>query len=83
MEGVLSRFTKVKCLTVRNRTFEQKVNSQIMTVVKKAKETLTSLTFSPEIALGNNAIAKLGTMTNLTSLKLAGNWIKTTGIRAW
>jgi len=81
VEGIINRSTKIKSMTVRNRTFEQVNSPQIVMIVKKTKETLTSLTFSPEIALGNNAVAKLGTMTNLTSLELAGDWIKTTGVK--
>eukprot|EP00092_Neocalanus_flemingeri_P036685 GFUD01039940.1.p1 GENE.GFUD01039940.1~~GFUD01039940.1.p1 ORF type:complete len:385 (-),score=97.46 GFUD01039940.1:18-1118(-) len=96
VEGLINRSTKIKSMTVRMRTrpfeLEPVDGLQIVMVVKKAKGTLTSLTFSPdwdsaeigtmEIALGNNAIAKLGTMTNLTSLELAGDWIKTAGIKA-
>eukprot|EP00092_Neocalanus_flemingeri_P036684 GFUD01039939.1.p1 GENE.GFUD01039939.1~~GFUD01039939.1.p1 ORF type:complete len:363 (-),score=105.40 GFUD01039939.1:18-1106(-) len=92
VEGIINRSTRIKSMTVRNRTFEQVNSPQIVMIVKKANSTLTSLTFSPdwdsaeigtmEITLGNNAIAKLGTMTNLTSLELAGDWIKTAGIKA-
>ena len=81
VEGIINRSTKIKSLTVRNMTSEQVNSPQIVMIVKKTKETLTSLTFSPEIALSNDAVAKLGTMTNLTSLELAGDWIKSTGVK--
>ena len=81
VESIISRATKVKSLTVKNRTFEQVNSPQIVMMVRKASETLRNLTLSPEIALGNNAVAKIGSMTNLTSLELAGDWIKTTGVK--
>ena len=81
VEGIISRATKIKSMTVKNRTFEQVNSPQIVMIAKKASSTLKSLTFSPEIALGNNAVAKLGSMTNLTRLELAGDWIKNTGLK--
>ena len=39
-------------LTVTNRTFEQVNSPMIVSVIRKAKESLTSLVISPELALG-------------------------------
>ena len=81
VENIISRSTRVRSLTVKNRTFEQVNSPQIVMIAKKASSTLRNLTLSPEIALGNNAVAKIGSMTQLTSLELAGDWIKTSGVK--
>ena len=80
VENKLNRSSKIVSLSVKNRTFEQVNSPQIVTMVKRVSSSLQSLTFSPEIALGGNAVAKLGTMTHLTSLELAGDWLRTSAV---
>ena len=63
-----------------NRTFEQVNSPLIVSVIKRARESLTELVISPEIALGNNAIGQLGLkLSQLTSLHLADLGWRTVG----
>ena len=82
-ENLLVRCTKLSHLTITNRTFEQVNSPLIINVIKKAKDSVTNLILSPEIALANAAVMKLSEFSNLTSLELAGDWIKTTGAVEW
>ena len=79
-EQMVSRCSKLSHLTIRNRTFEQVRSNDIVSVIKKAKESLKHLVISPELTLANQSVANLGQMSSLTSLELAGDWIKTSGI---
>ena len=65
-----------------NRTFEQVNSPLIVSVIKRARESLTELVISPEIALGNNAIGQLGLkLSQLTSLELSCDWLKSSGVK--
>lgn len=65
-----------------NRTFEQVNSPLIVSVIKRARESLKELVISPEIALGNNAIGQIGLkLSLLTSLELSGDWIKSSAVK--
>ena len=81
-EMLMSRSEKLSHLTITNRTFEQVNSPLIMSVVKKAKDSVTHLVLTPEIALGNTALSKVTSLTNLVCLELAGDWIKSSGTAA-
>jgi len=67
---------------VTNRTFEQVNSPLIVSVIKRARESLKELVISPEIALGNNAIGQLGVkLSLLTSLELSGDWLKSSAVK--
>ena len=95
-EERVAAWSKLTKLTVTNRKFEQvklenirilqsyfwQVNSPaIVSVVRRAGATLRCLTFSSEVALGSTAVARLGSMTQLTSLELPGDWVKTGAVK--
>ena len=65
-----------------NRTFEQVNSPLIVSVIKRARETLKDLVLSPEIALGNIAIGQIGLkLSLLTSLELSGDWLKSSAVK--
>ena len=82
VESLLTRTSRLTQLTITNRTFEQVNSPLIMTSIKRARESVRELVLSPEIALGNTALARVSSLTQLTSLELAGDWIKTSGTAA-
>ena len=75
VHSILSRSRKIVNLQIRNKTCE-KVNSQlIISTVKLANDTLKSLSFSlnSNLELASSSVAKLGEMSNLTSLEVEGS----------
>ena len=81
-EELLTRSTKLERLTVTNRTFEQVNSPMIVALIKRGKASLKELVLSPEIALANNAVGQLGVqLCQLTSLELAGDWVKSSAIK--
>ena len=82
VDKVVKRATKLKSLTMKNRTFEQIKSNSVVSVARKAGSSLTSLIFSPEVVLSNSAVATLSSLPSLTLLELTGDWVKTSGCQA-
>lgn len=81
-EELMTRCSRLERLRVTNRTFEQVNSPMIVSVIKRGKDSLRELVLSPEIALANNAIGQLGLhLGHLTSLELAGDWLKTSAVK--
>ena len=80
-EELVTRCLKLQQLTITNRTFEQVNSPVILSIIKKtSRDSLTSLVISPELCLSNSAVSGLGKLSQLTSLELAGDWIKSSAV---
>jgi len=80
-EALVARCLKLQQLTITNRTFEQVNSPMILSIIKKvSRDSLTSLVISPELCLSNSAVSGLGKLSQLTSLELAGDWIKSSAV---
>lgn len=80
-EDLVIRCLKLQQLTITNRTFEQVNSPMILGIIKKAsRDSVTSLVISPELCLSNSAVSGLGRLSQLTSLELAGDWIKSSAV---
>jgi len=78
----VSRCSSLKEISITGE--EKSIRSdKIMTVVMKAKNTLTSINLSPSFAgLSNSSFEKIGEMTQLTHLAVGGGKLEPRGISA-
>jgi len=83
--AAVRRCSSLREVDITGDTGEKKSirSDKIMTVVMKAKNTLTSINFSPSFAgLSNTSFKKIGEMTQLTHLAVGGRKLEPEGISA-